>query len=393
MKNLLLPLFIIFLLLAPITQVRTETVLKPMDQDVTISEKMIGIDANYVNDMKDIPFFTWRIHSQRIDPYSYFPETGVDSFRLRVFAKDNGSFGLHYAIKTARDVQQHGMKPYMVLFLSSDWADFGKQPAPESWITEYDWGNLSLEQKGNIVYDYTRDTVTQFLENDVDIDLYEIGNEIDFGICGIFEDDVEKRENISYMKQSTWKNMSFIINKAIDGVKSVDSSSQFLLHITHWWDYNFSKEFFQYMIDSGVPLDYLGFSFYPSSGIYNLTEILQGKGNGTRSHQLFKETMRNVYDTLQKNIIICEFAYPSSNIILGPFSWFNHEVDGYPLTKDGQNKWVTDFLTWCYQEISIKGMFYFSPEFYVFIWSPLSFFSYFGSAKPALEAYRPYDTV
>ena len=287
MKNILLSIFILFLLLLQCIPFQSKATVDIQSKSCCIENKMLGIDANYVLDMNNLLFRTWRYHFQRIEPYAFFSNLGANYFRLRLFVKENGSYGLHYAIDTAKMVHQQGLQPYMVIFLSSDWADLGKQPAPESWISEYDWFNLTLEQQGTIVYNYTSQTVSYFLQNGIDIDLYEIGNEIDFGLCGYFEEDALKRENTSYMMQTTWKTMTYLINAAIDGVKSVDPTSQFLLHITHWLDYNFSQDFFSYMIDSGVQLDFMGLSFYPSSGIFNLTETFNGNGNGTKSSDSF----------------------------------------------------------------------------------------------------------
>jgi hypothetical protein len=141
------------------------------------------------------------------------------------------------------------------------------------------------------------------------------------------------------------------------------------------------------MIDDGVELGYMGLSFYPSSGIYNITKALMGKGNGTLSQQRFQETTEELFLNIGRPIIISEYAYPSSWFIIGPFSSFNHKVEGYPLTKQGQKKWLIDFLNWCSERPFIAGTFYFSPEFYFFIWAPMSLFSYFGRAKPAIDAF------
>ena len=189
------------------------------------------------------------------------------------------------------------------------------------------------------------------------------------------------------MENTTWDDMSKLIKAGIEGVQSADATSDFILHIAHWWDYNFSYAFFKKMIDSGVKLDYMGLSFYPSSGIYNITKVLMGEGNGTLSQQLFYETTENLSQNIGKQIIISEYAYPSSSFIIGPFSSFNHEVEGYPLTKQGQKGWLIDFLRWASEQSFIAGTFYFSPEFYVFIWAPMSLFTYFGRAKPAIDAF------
>ena len=352
-------------------------------------EKMLGIDANYVMNMKN-SIFRWRYGFKPIDIYSFFNDKGIDYLRLRIFVKDTGPDSLSYATNTAKTVQNLGWKCSITLFLSSDWSDIGKQPAPSQWIEQYDWQNLTIQQKCNVIRDYTRDTTQHLLSNGIDADLYEIGNEIDYGICGIYEEDIVKRENIKWMENNTRDDMAELIKAGIEGVQSVDKTSEFILHITHWWDFNFSYAYFDKMIKEGIKLDYMGLSFYPSSGIFNITKALMGEGNGTLSQQLFFETTENLSRSFGKPIIISEYAYPSSSFIIGPFSSFNREVEGYPLTKQGQKEWLIDFLRWADNQSFISGTFYFSPEFYVFIWTPMSMFTYFGRTKPAIDAFDKY---
>lgn len=385
-KKIKISLVLIILLTGVSFQVTSVTPRDEPIQSEIQEEKMLGIDANYVSAMKD-SIFRWRYEFTPIDIYSFFRNKGVNYLRLRIFVEEEGQDSLTYATNTAKIVQNLGMKCSVTLFLSSDWSDIGKQPAPETWVQEHDWYNLSIEQKCEIIRNYTRTTTLHLLANGIDADIYEIGNEIDYGICGIFEDDLTKRENIPWMENTTWNDMSKLIKAGIEGVQSADATSDFILHIAHWWDYNFSYAFFKKMIDSGVKLDYMGLSFYPSSGIYNITKALMGEGNGTLSQQLFYETTENLFQNIGKQIIISEYAYPSSSFIIGPFSSFNHEVEGYPLTKQGQKEWLIDFLRWTSEQSFIAGTFYFSPEFYVFIWAPMSLFTYFGRTKPAIDAF------
>jgi arabinogalactan endo-1,4-beta-galactosidase len=354
-------------------------------------DTMLGIDANYVTTMQDF-FFRWRYHFIPIDVYPFFHEKGINYFRLRVFVKDNGSDGLPYAINTAKLVQQQGMNCTVTLFMSSDWSDIGKQPAPEEWNTLYDYRNLSLEHKADVIRNYTKNTTQQLLANDIDANLYEIGNEIDYGFCGIFEENLTRRENISYMRSTIWAQQAVLLNAGIQGVQAADPTSQFILHIAHWWDSTFSSAFFATMLDSGIPLGFLGLSFYPSSGIYNITLAFQGIGNGTLSQQLFRQTVHLLNDTFSLPLIISEYAYPSTSLILGQFSSFNHPVDGFPLTKQGQKAWLRDFLQWTADTPCIAGTFYFSPEFHRIIWCPFSLFTFFGNAKPAIDVFKEFST-
>lgn len=359
-------------------------------QNIFFEEKMLGIDANYVTSIKDF-FFHWRYHFKKIDIYPFFHSRGINYLRLRIFIQDNGPDSLSYAINTAKLVQEQGMKCSVTLFMSSDWSDIGKQPAPMLWNTLYNYSNLSLEHKADIIRNYTYNTTLSLLDNGIDADLYEIGNEIDYGFCGIFEENLTKRENISFMRNATWEQMASLLNAGIKGVQAADPTSQFILHIAHWWDYNFSAAFFTTMKDNDIPLGYLGLSFYPSSGIFNITQAYQGIGNGTLSQLLFQQTAEKLADTFGTPLIISEYAYPSTSLILGPFGSFTHPVNGYPLTKQGQKTWLHHFLQWAADHPFIAGTFYFSPEFHRIIWSPFSLFTFFGNAKPAVDVFKEFS--
>lgn len=384
-KSLVLFILLIFVSSSG-TQAFICNVEKASMEDNILEEKMLGIDANYVTSMQHW-FFPWRYHFKKIDIYPFFHNKGIDYFRLRIFVKDNGSDSLPYAINTAKLVQEQGMRCTVTLFMSSDWSDIGKQPAPEQWNAMYNFSNLSLESKADIIRNYTQNTTQALLSNGIDADLYEIGNEIDYGFCGIFEENLSKRENISWMRNTTWMQAAYLLKAGMEGVSSVDPTSQFILHIAHWWDYNFSAAFFTTMLENEFPLGYLGLSFYPSSGIFNITLAYQGVGNGTLSQQLFRQTTEQLANTFGMSLIISEYAYPSTSLILGPFSSFNHAVDGFPLTKQGQKAWLRDFLQWANNHSFIAGTFYFSPEFHRVIWCPFSLFTFLGNAKPAIDTF------
>lgn len=85
-----------------------------------------------------------------------------------------------YATKLVKRSQATGLHPYLAIFLSDDWADLEKQPAPTIWR------ELPLPQRAAAVETYSRDTVLHFRQQGLQSHLYEVGNEIDYGICGVY---------------------------------------------------------------------------------------------------------------------------------------------------------------------------------------------------------------
>jgi Glycosyl hydrolase family 53 len=91
--------------------------------------RLIGIDSNYVLEMEK-HHRTWKVGSRPVDPYDLFARLGCRTARIRLWVGDDGPNRLTYATETARRMQQAGLKPFLVIFLSDEWADLVKQPLP-----------------------------------------------------------------------------------------------------------------------------------------------------------------------------------------------------------------------------------------------------------------------
>ena len=171
---------------------------------------LIGIDSNYALDMS-MRSRVWKSRSEPVDPCELFATNGCQNARIRLWVGEEGSNRLTYATQTALRAKQAGLKPYLVIFLSDDWADFVKQPAPAVWK------KLTPENKLVTVAAYTESVVRHMARNGVEIDTFEIGNEIDFGICGEFEEEWPKRVSLEFMRTQVWPRMVPILKAAQAG--------------------------------------------------------------------------------------------------------------------------------------------------------------------------------
>ncbi|MFA5779741.1 MAG: glycosyl hydrolase 53 family protein [Elusimicrobiota bacterium] len=334
-------------------------------------EFKIGADANYSLDMSE-QGINWKINGKTKNIFQILSENGFNWFRIRLWTNKNGHSGLDYSIKIAKEAVRAGLKPYLVVFLSDTWADYVKQPVPEKWK------NLSFGEKIKEVKKYSENTATAFEQAGIKIDTYEIGNEIDFGICGEFAEDWGVRFNINWMKKNIWNNEAELIKAAQEGIKKVNPQAKFILHLTQWWNPEFCGNFYKTMRTAGVQIDELGLSYFPSSGL--------------SPHNTFKDLEKFVellVSEIKKPVIICEFAYPSSGKIEGQFAAWNKPVVGYPLTVDGQKRWISDFIDGCARNKNIAGIFYWSPEWYTEkMWTDFALFDKTGEAKPALKMFH-----
>jgi arabinogalactan endo-1,4-beta-galactosidase len=328
-----------------------------------------GVDANYALMMAG-QGASWKSGSKTVDLLSELQRNGADAFRVRVWTGNDGPSGLAYATEIAGQAQRAGLKPHLVLFLSEDWSDLMKQPAPLAWR------DRPFDEKLVQVKRYAQETARQFLGAGIRSDLYETGNEVDFGLCGEFEESWANRVSAQYMGERIWPKEARIIRAAQEGVLAANPQARFMLHLARWWEPDYAVAFLQAMDRETIRVDHLGLTYYPSSGL--------APSNGMAD---LDRAVRRIQEWRKLPVIVCEYAYPSEPNFAGQFSSWNKPVDDYPLTEAGQARWIADFLAFCRQHPYIQGAFYWSPEWSSpEMWSAFALFRPDGSAKPGLAA-------
>jgi|GEM_PF-709050 len=331
-------------------------------------EFRIGVDANFVPQAEKANHGFW-VDRQHVDPLELFAVNGADSFRLRLWVGEEGESKLDYATELAGRAQEAGLKPYLVLFLAEDWADVNKQPAP------VEWAELTIEKRAEAIRQYAYETTRHFIDQGISLDFYEIGNEIDYGICGVFADTTHPRD-ISSLRDDIWPDEAQLIKAAIDGIREADPGAHILLHIASGWNPAFASAFFQSMIDFGVDYDYIGLSYYPTAfGMVATSQV--------------RTTMNTLSDEIGKPIIICETAYPAELPAGGMFEAWRYAIPGYPLTPEGQARWLSDMLEGMRGRGDVIGVYMFSPEFWYSgeLWGPFALFDNEGNARPGIGSF------
>ncbi|CAN5669031.1 hypothetical protein BH09VER1_BH09VER1_01450 [soil metagenome] len=325
---------------------------------------LVGADVNYALPMEK-EGHTWSLDGQPTDLFTILHRAGFNTVRLRIWTGDES---LEAACELARRARAQGLGILPVLFLSENWADYVKQPIPTIWK------DLSFDDRVKAVQAYAARVAARF----PDQELFEIGNEIDFGICGEFEEEWGKRLNPAYMKAAIWPRMARLIRAAEDGVRQTNPHAKFILHLTQWWNPAFCTACFQTMTASGVTVDYAGLSFYPTSGL-----------SQENSFAAFQSSTAQLNQATQLPIIICEFGYPSEPSFPGQFATWNHPVAGFTLDEAGQAQYLKAFLEVTHSTPYVQGVIYWSPEWYTSdMWSAFALFTPQGHPKPALLQFQ-----
>jgi len=353
-------------------------------------EFMLGADVTIALELKKAGL-VWKDSGVEVDSFNILSRKGMNWVRIGVTTNTTGHTSLKESIEVAEWARREGFRLYWFFFMSHASADLGKQPSPP------EWQGFDLPKRAEAIRNYAKTTTAQILSAGISDHLYEVGNEIDYGFAGLFDPiGLERGDDeaaLRQLRETTWRDESILLTAAIDGIRAADPEAKIVLHIAHWWSDAFALDFFKSMDLYGVRYDYVGLSFYPSSGITSLSDVLiePERLNATRSHELLGATVTRLTYEINKPIIVSEYGYPSSSAIVGPFSWWNHTVAGYPLTPQGQKDWLRAFLNWTYTASEISGVFYYSPLFYgprgVELWQPFALFDSSGESKPSLEAF------
>ena len=327
----------------------------------------VGVDAGFLPRGEE-EHSQWTVNGSPIGPLSLFTAQGVDALRLRIWVGEKGESHAEYALELGRRALDEGWDVYPVLFLSPDWADVNKQPAPS------EWEDRPLPERVDAIRHYAEDITNRLIEAGIEPVYYAIGNEIDYGISGVFAA-LEER-SVDALRRDIWPAEAVLIKAGIDGVRAADPEAKIMLHIALSFNPFFSEAFFAAMQDLGVPFDIIGLSYYPSA-------------MGPLSAIRFCQTLERLKKTIDLPVVIAEYAYPAEVPYGGPFGSWKYQISRYPHTPEGQAEWLADFLTDMLSREDVIGAYYFSPTFYWSreLWGPFALFDAEGEARPSLGAF------
>jgi arabinogalactan endo-1,4-beta-galactosidase len=197
-----------------------------------------GIDANYVPLMEEVGLRWLNENGEEInDIFSFLKTKSVNCLRVRIWVGESGPSRLPYVIKIVKRASKIGFKVQPTIFLSDQWSDLHKQPEPIKWA------HLNLQKKMEQIRVHISEVMEKiaFIENESAY--YQIGNEIDYGICGIFARDKKRRRNIEWLKRHIWKKESEILKEAIDAIKVYGCEKPIALHLGKVWDHQLIRSF------------------------------------------------------------------------------------------------------------------------------------------------------
>lgn len=228
-----------------------------------------------------------------------------------------------------------GMKLQLGLYLSDGAANAGAQKRPAVWA------GVADAELPSLVEAHARDLAAYYRSAGLDIEVFEIGNETDFGFFGYnlgenipVPPGVDPVNTPSWMEENVWSKFVPIFNAAIRGLRSVYPAASIALHVA---GFGYStgnaapKGFFDAMTRARVPYDIAGFSYpYITSGARPLPEPYFAQAE-------FLDTIDAVR-AAGKRVRIIEFSYPAAAAGVDP------SLGAYPCTEAGQADFVRNFI-------------------------------------------------
>lgn len=296
-----------------------------------------GMDASsvLVEENSGVKYYNFAGEEQ--DVFRTFAEAGVNYIRIRVWNDPYDENGNGYgggnndvatAIELGKRATQYGMKVCVDFHYSDFWADPKRQHAPKAWE------NMTLEEKKDALYKFTSESLTEMLEAGVDVEMVQIGNEINYGMAG----ETSSGNVIDLLKSGS---------KAVREIsESYDKNIQVVVHYTRITEAAKLYGLVEKLETNELDYDIIGLSYYP---------FWDG------SFDNMQKVVSKIKKDYGKNVIIAETSYcytaedgdGSGNSLVGTTDL----VDGYPASPQGQASMIRDVVA-AANEAGASGVFY-----------------------------------
>lgn len=303
-----------------------------------ISDDFIrGMDASSVLVEENSGVTYYNFDGEEQDVFQTLAESGINYIRLRVWNDPYDENGNGYgggnndvptAIELGKRATKYGMKVCIDFHYSDFWADPKRQHTPKAWE------RMDLEEKSNALYDFTKDSLKQMLDAGVNVSMVQIGNEINYGMCG---------ETIAGNVTKLLKSGSRAVREISD---TYDQDIQIVVHYTNITQSAVLYSLIKNLQTNELDYDIIGLSYYP---------FWDGD----------MDNMKKVVETIQKDygkkVMIAETSYcytsedgdGNANSLAGT----DDLVDSYPATVQGQTDMIRDVIA-AANEAGACGVFY-----------------------------------
>lgn len=290
------------------------------------------------------------------------------------------------------------------------------------------WLSLTLEQMLPPLRQYGAEVARQILATGVQVNVWDIGNEVESGIAGVAvrtrapngamppgtpksldavlpptrdyqaPDRVDaaigqmsimqlvmmpETERIAWCRAHLWPHIGRILAAVAEGIRSVAPHARVSTHVSPLGQKTPAVHlaFWRTMKEAGFTPYQFGFSYYPSGN----------HGDGPPdSMQWFKDTTSALKRRFGLPTFIAEGGYASGP--MPPPYLFDNQVESYPISPAGQYAFNRDLIAWGVQSGCLAGYRPWDPDFCTApIWASMAWFQQKGKiarARPVLHAFE-----
>lgn len=273
---------------------------------------IMGMDASCVPALEASGVKYYNFDGQQQDVFQTLAESGVNYIRVRVWndpydAEGNGYGGgncdIRNAVAIGKRATEYGMKLLVDFHYSDFWADPGKQMVPKAWK------GMSLEEKTQALYDYTKQCLELLKSEQIDVGMVQIGNETNASFCG----------------ENKWTNIHPLMNAGSKAVREIFPDALIAIHFANpekadnYTSYANNLQYYE------VDYDVFASSYYPywHGTLENLSAVLTG-----------------IHQKYGKQVMVMETSYAytaeDSDFNGNTISDGGTIVKDYPFTVQGQ---------------------------------------------------------
>ena len=286
---------------------------------------ILGMDASCVPALEAGGVKYYDYDGTEKDVYQILSENGINYIRVRIWndpfdgahnGYGGGNCDIENAIAIGKRATQYGMKLLVNFHYSDFWADPAKQMVPKAWK------GMSIDQKSEALYQYTKDCLQKLVDAGVDVGMVQIGNETNGSMCG---------ENSSAV--GGWKKICQLMSAGAKAVREICPNALVAVHfanpekVTNYESYSKNLDYYQ------VDYDVFASSYYPfwHGTFENLSQVLS-----------------KVAQTYGKKVMVAETSYAftaeDSDFFGNTIGEGGSIIKNYPFTQQGQANLVRDVI-------------------------------------------------
>lgn len=317
-------------------------------------------DLSFLPDIESREIILFNQKGQAEDMLTTLKNAGLNTVRIRLWYHPSDENSGYEQVKAfAGKVRSRGLKVWLTVHYSDNWADPGQQSPPEVWK------NLGIEALSDSVYAYTSRIMTE-----ISPDFIQIGNEINNGMLW---------PTGSYANP---QNLKQLLRSGVKAVRDQDGNCKIMIHYAGTEG---AEKFFSDILD--IDYDLIGISYYPNWHGKDLEKL--------------ETDLKNLAIRIQKPVMIAETSYPFTfewndwtNNMIGDAGQILPQI---PASEAGQLAFMNEIKRISTSSPQLIGFAYWGGEWISYkgaqatngsTWENQAFYDFNNRALPVIEVFN-----